>query len=60
MVKEGSKWRGDNDFFRVISVVEIDGKIWIYYRRENAQREPSEFSCLKDSFLARFTPHTNE
>jgi hypothetical protein len=60
-IKPGSRWRGVEDFcFRVISVTEIQGKTWIYYRQENTDREPREFSCLEDSFLARFTPYINE
>jgi len=60
MIKSGTKWRGGGQYFRVINVVEIDGKIWVYYRKENTQEESREFSCLEDSFLARFSPHTNE
>jgi hypothetical protein len=60
MVKSGTKWRGDEQYFRVISVAEIDGKSWVHYRKENSQEEPREFSCLEESFLARFTPIVNE
>ena len=60
MIKPGTKWQGSEHYFRVLSVVEIDGKNWVHYRKENSTDEPREFSCLEESFLARFTPIVNE
>jgi len=61
MVKMGSKWTGgEGRTFRVIGTVEIEGKNWVYYRLENSDQEPREFSCLEETFLARFRPYTNE
>ena len=61
MIKMGSKWTsGDGKTFCVLSTVEIEGKKWVYYRLENSDQEPREFSCYEDSFLARFTPYTNQ
>ena len=59
MVKEGSKWTGtgDNNKFRVIHVIEIDGHTWIHYIKENALEESNrEYSCYLESFLQRFRP----
>jgi hypothetical protein len=54
MVKEGSKWRGTgSDVFIVISRAEVDGNIWVFYRKENTV-PPQEFSCFEEAFLARF------
>ena len=61
MLKIGSKWSGgEGRTFRVISVTEIDGKTWVFYRAENSDSEPREFSCFQESFLSRFTPMVNE
>jgi hypothetical protein len=63
MVKEGSKWTGtgDNNKFRVIHVIEIDGHTWIHYIKENAPEESNrEYSCYLESFLSRFREHIND
>lgn len=53
---EGSKWRGsDHKVFVVINEVRgEDGHTWVYYRDELGD-PPREYSCYKESFLARFT-----
>jgi hypothetical protein len=48
----GSRWRGGEDFFQVIELVQLEDHLWVYYRRE---RDCLEFSCWIDSFLSRFT-----
>lgn len=60
MIKIGTKWTGVGESFRVIGVVDIEGKTWIHYRKEDTKQEPKEYSCLEESFLERFTPFTNE
>ena len=57
MIKSGSKWSDSNGkVFRVVHRIELDGKIWIHYLKENAkEHENREFSCYEESFLARFT-----
>lgn len=60
IVKEGSVWRSTDDKrFRVISVVEAEGHIWIHYRLEKCNpniSECQEWSCYRESFVSRFTP----
>ena len=61
MVKMGSKWMGsEGKIFCVIGTAEIEGKNWVYYRKEDTKQEPREYSCFVESFLARFTPYTND
>jgi hypothetical protein len=61
MVKINSIYvSSDGQRFRVINTIEIEGKKWVYYRLENSDQEPREFSCYEESFLARFMPYTNE
>jgi hypothetical protein len=56
MVKVGSKWVGnENNIFRVIQVVEIEGHAWVHYIKENTPEESTrEYSCYEESFLSRF------
>jgi len=56
MVKVGSKWVGnENNTFRVIQVIELDGHTWVHYIKENASEESTrEHSCYEESFLSRF------
>jgi hypothetical protein len=59
MVKEGSKWVGtsSDDKFHIIHLVEIDGKTWVHYIKENAPEDSNrEYSCYLESFLTRFRP----
>jgi len=49
----GSRWKGTDDLFQVIEVVEVGDHTWVYYRRE---RDTLEFSCWIESFRSRFTP----
>jgi hypothetical protein len=61
MIKKGSRWQGsEGKMFRVIDTVNIEGKSWVYYRLENQEIEPREFSCYEESFVARFTEIVNE
>jgi hypothetical protein len=56
MVKVGSKWVGnENNIFRVIHVIELEGHTWIHYIKDNAPEESTrEYSCYEESFLSRF------
>ena len=56
MVKVGSKWVGnENNIFRVIHVIELDGHTWIHYIKDNAPEESTrEYSCYEESFLSRY------
>jgi len=56
MVKVGSKWVGnENNTFRVIQVIELEGHTWVHYIKENAPEELNrEYSCYEESFLSRF------
>lgn len=57
-VKPGSVWAGsDFNKFRVIDVVDVDGKTWVHYRNEvNGwdQSSANEYSCYLESFVSRF------
>ena len=56
MVKAGSKWSGNEEnIFRVIQVVELDGHTWIHYIKEDEPEDSNrEYSCYEESFLSRF------
>ncbi len=56
MVKVGSKWMGnENNRFRVIHVIEIEGNTWVHYIKENALEDFNrEYSCYEESFLTRY------
>jgi len=59
MVKNGSLWGSeDGKRFRVLSVVEIDGKTWVHYREDKGIKVPTiqcrEYSCYLESFVQRF------
>jgi len=55
IIKEGSKWSSiDGKVFHVIHVVELDGKTWVHYERDNIN-ESQEYSCYVESFLQRFS-----
>lgn len=58
MVKTGSLWTSTNsEKFRVISVIEVDGHTWVYYRKDGCNpntNECQEFSCYLESFEQRF------
>lgn len=56
MVKVGSKWMGnENNRFRVIHVIEIEGNTWVHYIKENASEDFNrEYSCYEESFLTRY------
>ncbi len=57
MIEKGSLWSSaDGRTFQVINEVEIEGNLWIHYRRVDSEyEEPKEFSCYTESFLTRFT-----
>jgi hypothetical protein len=55
-VDKGSIWVSvDGKQFQVIDVVVVDNNTWVHYRLINKE-EPHEFSCYKESFVARFIP----
>lgn len=57
-IKNGSIWTdGHGNKFVVIGTMVVEGKDWVYYRAEKLRdHHPSEYSCFKESFLARFRP----
>jgi hypothetical protein len=61
MIKEGSRWSGnDRKTFLVLHEVEVDGHQWVHYREETLGEQPREYSCYRESFLARFTLNANQ
>jgi hypothetical protein len=59
-VKEGTRWfNSDGNVFHVMSVVEVDGHIWVHYRQDDIN-ECRTFSCWLDSFIYRFSPILNK
>lgn len=62
MVTVGSIWK-DSEYtnYVVINLVTINGKDWVFYRKEKAvpENENREFSCYVESFVRRFTPYDN-
>jgi hypothetical protein len=59
MVKQGTLWTGGDDkIFRVLSVTEIDGHMWVHYREDRGIKVPAvecrEYSCYLESFIHRF------
>jgi hypothetical protein len=52
--KDGSLWTGANSYelFWVLHTIELDGHIWVHYRKESNK---TEYSCYLESFLERFT-----
>lgn len=58
MVKENSIWCDSNDnWFRVLHVVEVDGNTWVHYRNESkglVKIPVREHSCFVEAFEARF------
>jgi hypothetical protein len=59
-ITEGSRWSGnDRKTFLVLHEIETDGHVWVHYRDEQGS-PPREYSCYKDSFLARFTLNANQ
>lgn len=55
VVKEGEIWTSVHGVrFRVIAVIEADGKLWVHYRNESADK-PEEYSCYLESFITRFS-----
>lgn len=59
-ITEGSRWTGnDHKTFLVLHEIETDGHVWVHYRDEHGE-PPREYSCYRDSFLARFTLNANQ
>lgn len=56
MINKGSIWQSaDGRRFQVITEVEVEGNMWVHYRRiDSDYDEPKEFSCYTESFLSRF------
>jgi hypothetical protein len=53
--KLNSKWWGGNsEKFRILSIVEQEGKTWVHYVKENSV-PAQEYSCYLESFLERFS-----
>ena len=51
--KEGSKWVGaERSVFYVMHTIEIEGHIWVHYKKADHERE---YSCYLESFLQRFS-----
>ncbi len=60
MVTTGSVWgTSDGKRFRVISVTDIEGHTWVYYRQDfgyaKSVSECKEYSCYLESFVSRFS-----
>ena len=55
-IKQGTRWVGSNrkQFVVLSDEVYLDDGIWIHYREVTNREAPREYSCYKDSFLARF------
>jgi len=54
-IKSGSKWiDADLQEFIVIGLVDTERGTWVYYRTNESQNN-TEYSCLVDSFISRFT-----
>ena len=59
-IKIGSRWTStDHKTFVVLDQVEVDGHTWVHYREETTNSAPREYSCYRESFLARFRQHVN-
>jgi hypothetical protein len=57
MIKEGSLWSGGDlrvEFTVLHTIDDEEGHTWVHYRDNRAN--PKEYSCYKESFLARFSP----
>ena len=53
--KNGSRWQGNGrDTFHILSTIELEGRTWVHYIKDNATQDPKEFSCYLESFLERF------
>ena len=60
-IERGSRWQGQDHFFRVIDIVDIDGQLWVHYIKENFTDDVNrEYSCFVESFLSRFREAPND
>ena len=60
-IERGSRWQGQDHFFRVIDIVDIDGQLWVHYIKEHALEDDiREYSCYIESFLSRFREQPND
>jgi hypothetical protein len=50
--KEGSKWSSVSDTFIVLHTIELNGHVWVHYRKE---LDSLDYSCYLESFLDRFS-----
>lgn len=51
-VKAGTIWwAGDDVYFVVIDVIELEGHTWVHYRNKKTGQE---YNCYQESFVARF------
>ena len=56
-IKTGQLWESlDRKEFRVIDIVDVEGKTWVHYIN---QQTGQEHSCYEESFESRFTPVLN-
>lgn len=57
-VEPGSIWESTDKRFRVLSVTDIDGQMWVHYREDLGIKVPAiqcrEYSCFLESFVQRF------
>lgn len=60
-VKKGSIWTNVDKEFKVLKVIQIKGKTWIFYKQIKNKTEEvgQEFSCYKEAFLAKFVEYKN-
>ena len=49
--KEGSKWSSVSDTFIVLHTIELNGRMWVHYRKE---LDALDYSCYLESFLDKF------
>ena len=59
MIKEGTLWSdSNNNKFRVLHIVELEGNTWVHYRTEPPKgfsaKDCKEYSCFAEAFEARF------
>ena len=47
----------DGEVFTVDEVLEVDGKLWVYY---NSIKTGDKYSCLLEAFSQRFTLMENQ
>lgn len=61
-IEQGSRWSDSSGVeFVVIATAEINGNIWVHYRKSHATDEQpaQEYSCFQESFQQRFRQNLN-